>query len=169
MKVCEKLNLNLVVREHPATIKYFNKNWRNKEYIKSIYKLGNKVMIDDCRESNIDIILKSKVTASISGTVITESLINGIPSIAFGNHPLKGWNGDSLIEFENDINKFILEISISLKLKKYHIKKEIENYLKKIVKITFGNDFSKLGKEYDPNNLRESRENGLIQFLNQNL
>ena len=73
-------------------------------------------------------------------------MINGIPSIAFGNHPLKGWNGDSLIEFENDINKFILEISISLKLKKYHIKKEIENYLKKIVKITFGNDFSKLEK-----------------------
>ena len=130
LKVCKKLNLNLVVREHPATNKYFNKNWRNKEYIKSIYNLGKNVMIDDHRESNIDIILRSKATASISGTVITESLINGIPSIAFGKHPLKGWNGDSFVEFENDMNKFILKISKSLNLKKHHIKKEIENYLK---------------------------------------
>ena len=104
-KLCEKLNLKLVVREHPAT-QNFNWTWRNKSFVDKILNLGSHVLIDDFRESSNDILTQSKAIGTITGTVINESLINGVPVI-LSDHPFKEYKGNSIVQFEGNFNSML--------------------------------------------------------------
>ena len=140
-KLCEKLNFNLIVREHFGSVKYFNHNWRNISFINNIKDLGDHVMIDDFRESNQEILKKCRGVSTITGSVISEALINGIPAIAFGNHPFKGWNGRSLIQFNGSFSNLLSSFKIATQLKKKEIIKETYSYLLLASKKSFGGDF----------------------------
>jgi len=165
-KLCEKLNYKLLVREHPATIKYFNKNWRNISFIDKIKNLGSHVMIDDYRKSNLEILRQCKGAGTITGTVILELLCNGTPVITFGDHPFKGWNGKSIVQFDGNFNNLMSSFKITSQLKKEDILNETENYLSFASKKSFGNDFSDKDKDYETESLRTNRGKAFNDFIN---
>ena len=163
--LCEKLNFKLVIREHPDTVKYFNYNWRNRSFIDEICSLGDHVFIDDNRKSNEEILKRCKGVGTITGTVISEALINGIPVITFGDHPFKGWNGKSLVQFDGNFNNLISSFKIATQLKKEEILNETESYLSLAYQISFGGGFLGKEKEQEIKYLWYNRHKAFIDFI----
>lgn len=163
--LCEKLDFKLVVREHPDTVKYFNHNWRNRSFIDKICSLGDHIIIDDHRKANEEILKRCKGVGTITGTVIGEALLNGIPVITFGDHPFKGWNGKSLVQFDGNFNNLISSFKIATQLKKEEILNETESYLSLAYQISFGGDSK--GYEIDRENksLWYNRHKAFIDFI----
>jgi hypothetical protein len=164
-KLCEKFNYNLVIREHPDTVKYFNKNWRNKSFIYKIKNLGEHVIIDDFRKSNLEILKKCKGVGTITGTVINESLINGIPVIVFGNHPFKGWNGKSLVQFNGSLDGLISSFKTATQLEQKEIIQEVKEYLLVASKQSFGGDFLGIEKDGEIASLWFNRYKAFVDFV----
>ena len=136
--LCKQLDLKLVIREHPSTGKYFDKNWRNKSFIDKILSFEGDIFFDDYRLSNKEIIKNSKAVVSTTGTVLVEALINQIPVIAFGKSPLLGFNGHSLIQARSSEKKLLELFKFALKMDKEDIYREIVNYLQYAHEISFG-------------------------------
>ena len=168
-EMCKQLNLKLIIREHPATATYFNRNWRSKIFIDKILSFGDNIIFDDHRESSKNIILNSKVIISITGTVLTEALINGIPVVAFGQIPLRGFKGNSLVRVLNNHNLFE-SLQFALKMKKNEIIEEINTYLHNAYEVSFGIDksyseLSEMGQEELYNLIRMQRNDIILELL----
>ena len=168
-KLCEKLNLKLVVREHPATQKYFNWNWRNKLFVDKILNLGSHILIDDFRESSDDILTQSKAIATITGTVMSESLLNGVPVIAFGDHPFKEYNRYSVIHFEDNFNTMFEKIKQVILIDKTEIIEEVKTYLAFASQKSFGANFEGIKKDQEIMTLRANRHKAIIDFIDMDI
>ena len=164
-KICENLNLKLVVREHPATQKNFNWNWRNKSFVDKIQNLGSHILIDDFRESSNDILTHSKAVGTITGTVINESLLIGVPVIAFGDHPCKEYNGYSIVQFEGNFNSMLKKINKALFMDKKEIVEEVKAYLAFASQKSFGANFEGVNQDQEPKSLRANRHKAVIDFI----
>ena len=164
-KLCEKLNLKLVVREHPATQTYFNWNWRNKSFVDKILNLGSHILIDDFRESSNDILTHSKAVGTITGTVINESLLNGVPVIAFGDHPFKEYKGNSIVQFEGNFNSMLKKINKALFMDKKEIVEEVKAYLAFASQKSFGANFEGIEKDQEIMTLWTNRHKAVIDFI----
>ena len=165
-KLCKRFNFKLVVRDHPSTVRYFNKNWRNKSFIDKIQNLGKHVVFDDYRKSNIEILKKCNAVATVTGTVINEGLINGIPVITFGDHPFNAWKGKSIVQFEGSFDRLISSFKTVLQLKKEDIIKETKNYLSFASKKSFGGDFLGVEKDSQTSTLWFNRHKAFKDYIN---
>nr|CCF99484.1 capsule polysaccharide biosynthesis protein [uncultured Flavobacteriia bacterium] len=165
-KLCESLNFKLVVRDHPATVRFFNKNWRSKYFVDKIKNIGKNVVFDDYRKSNVEILKKCKAVATITGTVINEGLVNGIPVITFGDHPFHGWRGKSIVQFKGSFDRLISSFKIALQLKKDEIIKETKNYLSFASKKSFGGDFLGIEKDSQISILWFNRHKAFKDYIN---
>ncbi|GGI82071.1 hypothetical protein [Legionella impletisoli] len=163
----EKMGISIVIREHPATFQVsYNRKWRSFDYYSKVKKIGQNIYFDSISSDPYWLIKNSLAVASITGTVLLESMLQGIPAIAFGNHPLKGFKSKAFVEgFCDHIqlkNKLAEAMSQPLEV----ITSDIENYLEEIYPATFGpNEYvGNLNMTLDT--LRETRVNALIQVLN---
>ncbi len=82
----EKFGIRLYVKEH------FVQPYRNKDFYDRLAKIPNVHLIRSDVDSK-ELVKRCKATASCNGTVLLESMINGIPTFIFGDTPFRNGPG----------------------------------------------------------------------------
>lgn len=85
----------IIVKEHPTTYKYVKKNmtlYRSEQYYKFLKNIP-KVDFVDYTFDSYELIDKSIVSATLTGTTGYESVLRGKPCIVFGDAPYLGCEG----------------------------------------------------------------------------
>lgn len=167
-KLASTLGMDLVIREHPATFSStFDARWRPEGFFRTIKMFGPGIHFDDLNLDPFTLIESSTAVSTITGSVLLEALIKGKPSIAFGRHPLWEYGHSALVDgFENDQDlqdKFIL----ALRYKPDEITSATMEYLRRIYCSTFGPDTYKGNAAMNLDNLRDARNQALVQALSQ--
>ncbi len=160
------LDINIVVREHPATFESaFDEIWRPKDYHDRILNIGEGVKLDNLSARPYQMIKNSLAVATITGTVIEESLLNGKPAIAFGEHHLSGFESESLIDDFNDHNELQSKIRRALETDKNQTILETEEFLFSLVEKTFGPETYLGNENMNFEKLREFRYEATLRAL----
>ena len=166
-----KMGYSVVVREHPATFEsVFDYRWRSVNFYKKINKIGEKIFLDKLSNNPYDLINNSAAVASITGTVLLESLLLGKPAIAFGNHPLKGFDNKALIDNFTDEKELMNKMKEALDINHKNIVESASEYLNNAYYKTFGEESDYCGNsKMSLDKLRVFRNNamkGVIKKLN---
>jgi len=143
---------------------YFLKNPR------SILCFRGLIFLDKLSNNPYDLINNSAAVASITGTVLLESLLLGKPAIAFGNHPLKGFDNKALIDNFTDEKELMNKIKEALDINHKNIVESASEYLNNAYYKTFGEESDYCGNsKMSLDKLRVFRNNamkGVIKKLN---
>lgn len=162
------LGISLVIREHPATFESaFNPKWRPGDFYHVIKKIGPNIYFDDVNAEPFTLLKNAIAVATITGTVLLESLLQGKPAIAFGKHPLRGLSNPAFIDSFADEDELREKISKAIAESPESIIDQVERYLYKVYPTTFGNSQYLGNAEMSLENLRESRYNALLQVIEQ--
>ncbi|MDN3555232.1 hypothetical protein [Halomonas maura] len=115
----------LLVKEHPATfIRSCSPRARDPMYYKYIASIEGVELIDiHC--DTFELIDNSVLTATICGTVNTESLIRGKPTVIFGVDKFPEVTGQHVYESKDKLNVFI-EDAVSGLYKKEDVSSDVE-------------------------------------------
>lgn len=135
----KKLNLSLVIREHPATFESANnQTWRPFDFYSTIKGIGKNIYFDDLDADPYSLIKSAKVVSAITGTVLLEGLLQGRPAVAFGRHPMEGYSNVSLIDNFANERDLADKIHASLSLAGESVFENIQDYLHTVYPKTFG-------------------------------
>ena len=160
------LGISLIVREHPSTFKStFTPKWRPNDFYTSIMDIGDEIFFDDLDQDPYTLIKNSIAVSSITGTCILESMLNGIPAIAFGKHSLIGYESNSFIDTFSSEQDLQQKLLLALKVPKKEIISSIEDFLYEFLPKTFGFEENIDNSEMSLDKLREFRCEALIQVL----
>lgn len=134
-----RLNLSLVIREHPATFESaYNLSWRPSNFYKTIQAIGPNIFFDEIHAEPYSLIKNAAAVSAITGTVLLEALLQGQPAIAFGKHPLRGHTSLSFIDRFADEQELANKLSVALGQAPESIISDAETYLHKVSQQTFG-------------------------------
>lgn len=134
-----RLNLSLVIREHPATFESaYNLSWRPRNFYKTIQAIGPNIFLDDIHAEPYSLIKNAAAVSAITGTVLLEALLQGRPAIAFGKHPLGGHSSLSFIDRFADELELTNKLAVALEQAPESIVSDAETYLHKAYQKTFG-------------------------------
>lgn len=160
------MGASLVIREHPATFESaFNSKWRPSDFYSSIKNIGPNIHFDDINAEPFTLIKNAIAVATITGTVLLESLLQGKPVIAFGKHPLRGFSSTALVDSFADEVELRKKIVKAIVRSPQSIIDDVGNYLYKVYPATFGADHYLGNEEMSLENLRDSRYNALLQVI----
>ncbi len=164
--VLEPLGISLVIREHPATFQAtFDPHWRSKGFYRSIQSISSNIYFDNLNEAPFSLIENSLAVASITGTVLVESLIRGKPVIAFGKSPLDMLSSIGCINSFKNETDLCNQLKSAIRLSPEDIINDITNYLYGIYDFTFGDDEYCGNENMTLELLRGARYNALIQVF----
>lgn len=140
----------IIVKEHPTTFAYVKRNmalFRSKHYYDSLRNIP-KVDFVDYTFDSFELIDRSKIVATLTGTVGYEGVLRGKPCIVFGDAPYLGCEG----VFKVADFKSLKDIWHELERKKFFVDKEkVLSYSKNaIANSLYGRvnaDFNKFDEE----------------------
>ena len=160
------LGINLVVREHPMTFKHhFNPTWRSKNFYSAIKNIDKDIIFDDINSDRKSLLVNSVMSASITGTILVESNIIGIPTVCFGNHNLQYLKEDYIVDKFKDAADLRNQISKALSLKKDEIQKSMHNNLNQLFERTFGSYDFKGSKHFNVDEYRMCKYMAINEYL----
>lgn len=135
LRISAPSDIEVVVKEHPATFKRkCDPKQRHPSFYKEINSLQG-VRIVTLNTSSFELIDKSMIVSTLTGTIGVEALLRGTPIIYFGLPKInKHLFGMHKYKNEKKLSKFINSCMTSLNQKK--IKSEIQKYLKREIKLT---------------------------------
>ena len=160
------LGIYLVIREHPATFKNsYDIKWRPRSFFNAIQNIGEHIYFDDVYADPYTLIKNSKGVASITGSVLLESLLNGIPAIAFGKHFIKDYVSKGFIDKFSDELELRHKVEEALVYPSKLTASDIKQFLYNAYSLTFGpNEY--IGNEnMSLEKLRQSRYESIHQIL----
>lgn len=97
----------LLVKEHPSTFtNQCDPRFRSPEFYRSLGAIPGVKWVDIAID-NFELIDAAVLTASICGTVNTESLIRGIPTILFGIQKFAGCEGQHYFSDHDSLKEFV--------------------------------------------------------------
>lgn len=160
-----ELGISLVIREHPATFEYaHDSKWRPGDFYQTIKNIGPDIHFDDMTQEPYALIRNAAAVSAITGTVLMEALLHGRPAIAFGKHPLKGYEGTGLVDSFADEVELRQKIAKALALEPDSIVEGVEQYLKGAYPATFGECYPGNAK-MSLDKLRETRYSAVLQVV----
>lgn len=122
-------DLKIIVKDHPK--QYYsdlrNNFYRNKNYLKNLEKIKNVVVVSS--NHNYENLFKNAlITATISGSVSWQGLVEGIPAITFSDTWLSDCPSTKLITKSINIQK---DIEYLLNKKKSEVQKDAIDFIEK--------------------------------------
>ncbi len=161
-----RLNLSLVIREHPATFESaYDLTWRPRNFYKTIQEIGPNIFFDDIHAEPYSLIKNASAVSAITGTVLLEALLQGRPAIAFGKHPLRGHLSLSFIDDFADEQELGNKLAVALEQAPECIVSDAETYLHKTYLQTFGPHEYVGNAQMSLELLRHSRYEALTQIV----
>ena len=162
------MGISLVIREHPATFEsVFDPKWRPRDYYRTIKSIGPNIYFDDIHADPFSLIENSVAVSSINGSVLLEALLRGKPAVAFGKHTLRGLSSPAFVE------RFADEVELGEKIARTSVASpqsivdDIEGYLYEVYPTTFGASRYLGNEAMSLEALRESRNDALLQVVEQ--
>lgn len=119
-RALESFGMTLYVKEH------FVQPYRNKDFYDDIAKIRNVKLVKTDVESR-DLIQHAFATASCNGTVLLESMFNGIPTFIFGDTPFRNGPGVYYVGSVQEVEEVIRDLQTG---KYVHDKKAVRAELK---------------------------------------
>lgn len=147
----EKFGIKLYVKEH------FVQPYRNKSFYDDLAEIRNVKLIRTEIDSK-DLIKHSLATASCNGTVLLESMFNGIPTFIFGDTPFRNGPGVFYVNEPDDVANYM---NIIMSGKFVHDRKAVRAELMAFGESSFPGYFS--AGDYDKEG-KISFEEGLNGF-----
>lgn len=106
--IAKELNINVYVKEHPSTFRQpWNSGFRNANFYKAIISLGN-IKIISLNFDSYRLMQYALLTFTISGTIIVESLLKGIPVYSFSRR--KSIELDGFYNVDDNLQKVIKKV-----------------------------------------------------------
>ncbi len=122
-------NLKIIVKDHPK--QYYsdlrNYFYRDKNYLKNLEKIKNVIVVNS--NHNYENLFKNSIlTATISGSISWQSLIEGIPTITFSDTWLSDCKSTKLIIKSKNIKD---DIEFLLRKKKSEVQNDVIEFIEK--------------------------------------
>lgn len=102
---CLPQGYKLYVKEHPVQ----SHVGRKAEFYNRLKRIPNVKLISK-KEDSYDLLKKSKAVASLTGTIIVEGVVNGIPAISFGLSEYNYMEGVYHVRTVSECRKVVLDI-----------------------------------------------------------
>mgnify|MGYP001258327386 CR=1 FL=1 len=120
-------NIKIIVKDHPK--QYYsdlrNDFYRDENYLKKISKIKNVIVVS--RNHNFQsLLINSKITASISGSVTWQGLLKGIPGVTFSDTWLSDCKSILTVHDDSNLKK---NIELFLNRKKEEVYKDVVDFI----------------------------------------